>query len=587
MLIKKDSSTFNIRSTEFRLSFLLFIVLWVYLIIRANYVFYIFDEIFTKWNYMVHWNPFPNQGIVDANNHFLLSLVGGFFTRLFHSDSMFVIRLGSLLAFPVYFWSIFGLKNHFRQKWNFYAFLIALTTTSFLIEFFSMARGYGLALAFLMLALQQMMSYINSDRKRALIGSLFGWLLAVYASLTLLPIALIAIFYLCVYTLKRKFYFGVLPIAITIIPFYYLINYSFTLKDMGKLYYGGALGFFSNTVHSLTKYLWHLQNNWFDAILVLIACFILFVTLKRLWVNKNLFDPKLIFSFFLFIAIASILGQHWLLGVNYPEDRTAIYLIVFFFGGLFFALDEFSNSKWGGLISIGLSLIFFAFTMNFSHTMLFVTEHLDQEIVKNIPLRVNGTPPTIAGKWNMESELTRKLDLPFRVYQNFENPYDTLVDYVVVIPERRQDLVDLYDVIHLDKISGQALMKRKKFLNRSKITEVSHQIIDQAEFQTFYISTMKEPLVIRCTGKFEEMTKEKEIFIVFSSQDSLSGQQYTYEVVPMVRNKKINNAGELAFDFSYAMNALDGANSFAVYLWNQNREELHGKIKLEVYALDE
>ena len=583
----ETKSRFDLRSTEFRLTLILFLVLWIYLIIRANTVFYIFDEIFTKWNYIVRWNPFPNQGIIDANNHFLLSLLGGFFTRLFSSDAMLVVRLGSVLAFPVYFWSIYGLKKHFRQKWNFYAFLIVLTTTSFLIEFFAMARGYGLALAFLMLALQQMLSYFHSDRKRALIGSLLGWLLAVYASLTLLPIALIAIFYLLIFTLKRKFYLGILPISIAIIPFYYFITYSFALKDLGKLYYGGSDGFFSVTVHSITKYLWFLHHNLLDIALVCIACFILFVTLKRFWERKNGFDPKLIFSFFLFIAIASILGQHWLLDVNYPADRTAIALIVFFFGGLFFALDLFSNTKWVGLISIGLSLVFFAFAMNFSHSMIWETEHLDQEIVKKIPLNVKGTPPTTAGRWNMENELTLELDLPFRVYQDYDNPHDTLADFVVMIPETKPDLAALYNVVHLDKISGQALLKRKKLLNRTKKEETNHRVLSAAEFQIMHKSDLNGPMLLRCSGKLDQMTEQKDIFIVFSSEDSLTKQQFTYEQISVIRNKKISKSGEIHFDFSYALNALDGANSYAALIWNQNLEELGGEIKLELYELHE
>ena len=579
--------SFNFRSAEFRFGLIVFSLLSAYLAVRSNSVFWIFDEIFTKWNYVVCWNPFPNQGVVDANNHFLLSLAGGFFTRLFQSDSMFVIRLGSLLAFPIYFWSIFGLRRFFRQKWNFWALLLMLTTTSFLIEFFSMARGYGLALAFLMLALQQMISYFDSNKKRALIISLFAWLLAVYASLTVLPIALIAICYLLVYVIKEKFYFGIFPITLVMVPFYFLVKYSFALKDLGKLYYGGSDGFFSSTVHSLTKYVWLHQSIWMDVGLALISCLILFVSLKRFWREKNLFDPKLIFSIFLFVSIASILGQHFLLGVNYPEDRTAISIVVFFIGALCFALDEFSIKEWIGRWLIAIALIFFVITMNFSHTMLFAYEHIDQEIVKEIPSSVNGIPPTTAGRWNMENELTRELDLPFRVYQDNSQPHDTLVDYLIATPERHPDLMSLYEVVHLDDISGKALLKRKEFLKRTKRAETTTQIVPSAEFQNLHVSNLNGPVVLRCTGHLDQMEKERDLFIVFSSEDSISKQQYTYECVPMIRNKKINKSGVLEFDFSYAMNALNGANAFAAYVWNQNGEEILGEIKLEVYTIEE
>ena len=95
-LQKKDSS-------ESLLVGALFVFLWVYLIIRANTVFYVHDEIVTKWAYMISWNPFPYQGYIDANNHFLNSLLGGLFIRLFKSDSMWVVRLPNILSFPLFF----------------------------------------------------------------------------------------------------------------------------------------------------------------------------------------------------------------------------------------------------------------------------------------------------------------------------------------------------------------------------------------------------------------------------------------------------------------------------------------------------
>ena len=578
---------FNFRSTEFRLTILLFLLLWVYLIVRAFTVFYIHDEIVTKWSYVVHWNPFPNQGDLDANNHFLLSFLAGSFTRLFNSDSMFLIRLGSVLAFPIYFWSIFRLKYLFEQKWNFYALLIVLTTSSFLIEYFALARGYGLGLAFLVFSLQQMICYFDSNSKKALIGSLIGWVLTIYASLTLLPITLIAVFFLLIYTVRKKFYFWIIPILLMIIPLGYFVEYSFTLKELGKLYYGGEEGFFYSTIHSLTQYIWLVKSTWVDIALVLLTGFILFVSVRRFWKTKNIFDPKLLFSIFLFVGVASILGQNWILGINYPEDRTAMSLIVFFFAALFFALDEI-KAKWGfAAASIGVSLTFFALTMNFTHSMHFVTEHLDEELVRNIPLSVNGTPPTTAGRWNMENDLTRDLNLPLRVYQENDADHDTLVDYMVFMLDRRPDLTNLYDIVHLDKISGQSLLKRKKFLKRTKTVEFNHQVISEVEFQNLHQSELSGPIIFRCSGKLKKMTEEKDIFIVFASEDSLTRQGYTYEAVPMIRNRKITDSGEMDFDFSYAMNSLNGANRFVAYIWNPKTEELEGEIKLEVYAIDE
>lgn len=590
-------------STEFRLVFGVFVFLWLYLIIRSFTVFDLHDELVTKWSYVIHWFPFPNRGNIDANNHFFLSLLAGFFTRIFKSDSMFLLRLGSLLAFPIYFWSIYRLKFLFNQKWNFYALLITLSTTAFLIEFFGLARGYGLALAFLVFSLQQMIAYFHSNSTKTLLGSLIGWILTVYASLTFLPFALIGVGMLGLFTISKSrglrlrferrlsgaeaHVVRFIPIVIALLLLAYFVQYSFLLKELDKLYYGGTEGFFVNTVHTLTRYIWSVEIVWVDVLLVLLTGFILFATIKQYSKSKSLFDSKMIFSLFFFLAIAGIFAQRLILEVNFPEDRTALYLVIFFFGALFLSIDQLTHKKGFGIFFIGFSLTFFLLNFNFTHSIAFFQEHLDEELVTLIPKNVKGTPPTTAGRWNMENELTRQLDLPFRMYQGNDRPSDTIVDYMIYYPERRLEISDLYKVIHQDKISGLALLERKKLLSRSKVAESLSQISSEAEYQTFYSSTLNGPMVLRCSGQLDKMMKEKEIFIVFSSQDSLSGQQFSYEVAPMIRNKKINDAGELKFDFSYAMNALDGANSFAVYLWNQNREELGGRIKLEVYKIDE
>lgn len=583
----RNKRSIHLSATELCLIFAAFLFLWSYLIIRSVTVFYVHDEIVTMWSYVVHWNPFPNQGNVDANNHFLLSLLAGAFIRLFNSDSMFVMRLGSVLAFPIYFWSLFRLNFLFQQKWNFFAMLMLFSTSAFLIEFFSLARGYGLASAFLVFSLQQTALYFYLGKKRVLLGACMGWLLAVYSSLTLLPFALLGVLLLLLFTLKRRFFIWLVPILLSAAALAYFVQYSFLLKELGKLYYGGTDGFFVNTVETLTFYLWNCKSVWLNGVLTLLFCFIMFVAIRSFWKVKDVFEPSFIFSLFLFAGVVSILVQHWLFGVNFPEDRTAIYLVIFFFGALTFAIDEFTARKGMAFGLIGIAMAFFLWNFNFSHSIAFYEEHVDVELVKRIPKSVYKIPPTTSGRWNMENELTRELELPFRVYQSNDQPSDTLVDYMIFYPSKRKELLKFYNVLHQDEVSGLALLERKVFLPRTRVDAVTNLIVSKAEFQTLYSSDLIDPLILRCSGNLDQLTKEKEIFIVFSSEDSLSKQRFTYEAVPIVRNKKVTDSGEMHFDFSYALNAIKGANSFAVYIWNQKRGELQGEIKLEVYSIDD
>ena len=465
--------------------------------------------------------------------------------------------------------------------------LMLFSTSAFLIEFFGLARGYGLASAFLVFSLQQTALYFHLGKKRALLGACTGWLLAVYSSLTLLPFALLGILLLLLFTLKRRFFIWLAPVLLSAAVLVYFVQYSFLLKELGKLYYGGTDGFFVNTVETLTFYLWNCKSVWLNGVLTLLFCFIMFVAVRSFWKVKNVFEPSLIFSLFLFAGVVSILVQHWLLGVNFPEDRTAIYLVIFFFGAFTLAIDEFTARKGMAFGLIGIAMVFFLWNFNFSHSIAFYEEHVDVELVKRIPKSVYKIPPTTSGRWNMENELTRELELPFRVYQSNDQPSDTLVDYMIFYPNKRKELLPHYNVLHQDEVSGLALLERKTLLPRTRVDEVTNAIVSEAEFQTLYSSDLTDPLILRCKGKLEQLTKEKEIFIIFSSEDSLSKQRFTYEAVPIVRNKKVTDSGEMRFDFSYALNAIKGANSFAVYIWNQKMDVLQGEIKLEVYSIDD
>ncbi|MFT5777082.1 MAG: hypothetical protein ACI837_000013 [Crocinitomicaceae bacterium] len=566
----------------------LFILLWAYLIIRAFTVFFVHDEIVTKWSFMVDWNPLPDQGFVDANNHFLLSFLGGLFMRIFNSDAMIVLRLAGLLAFPIYFWSIYGLRNLFTQKANFYGMLVGLVCVAFLIEYFGLARGYGLSFAFLMAALQQTTRYLQLNNKMALVGLLVAWILAVYANLTLIPFALIGVIIALSYTWMRGTRKWSIVILLAFIPISYLVNYSFELKALGKLYYGGNEGFFATTIHSITPYLWNVKHVVVDVLLTGVTILIGFVLLRTYSKTKNWFEPRTIFPLFFLLAVGNIFAQHWFLDINYPEDRTALYIVIFFVGALFFTLDSIWKHSWFAIVySLG-TVILFCVHFNFSHSTFYYGEHIDRKMVEMIPNEVKGTPPTTGGRWSMENEMNRTLDLPLRAFQEINSEADTLVDYMIYSVERWPGIHKWYRPLYTDKISGQTLFERKHFLNRTKTDESSVAIGGKNEFQVIHETGLKSAMMLRCSGTLKKMHRyNKDVYVVFTSKDTLTGAVHTYDALSFMQNMKASSTGEIHFDFTYAMKLMPGANLFSVYVWNKKSAELDGKLKLEVYSIDD
>jgi len=564
---------------------LLFVFLWVYLFIRAYTVFYIHDEIVTKWAYMVLWNPLPYHGYIDANNHFLNSLFGGFFIRLFQSDSMLIVRLSSLLSFPLFFWSIFGLRNFFRERINFYWLLISLTCSAFIIEYFGLARGYGISIALMVFAIQQTLVFFKKVKIKHFIFSLFAWILAVSSNLTLIPFALIGLIYLSSFLWKEQLKKWIIVIILFMFPLGYAIKYSFYLKQIGKLYLGGQDGFISVTLHSLTPYLWNTENLLVDFILMILATFILFTIIWNFIQTKDFYKTNLVFSLFFVFGVGNILFQNWFLGINFPEDRAALYLVIFFFGGLCFAIDYWKN-KWLAYPFILLTLVLFGSHFNFKKSIFFYYEHFDIELLTKIPNQIKGIPPSTGERRScVDNELIREEKLPLLALQLADTPSDTLEDYIITRKEWRPDIFNLYHPIHKDKISDLILFERNVFLPRKKIKETVLQINGTNEYNNLYIEKMMKPLFLRCSGFLEDMNVFKEATLIFSAEDSINHKHIYYQGVPLTESCAIQENGKISFDFTFTMNNYIKANQVKVYFWNKKKINQKGEIKLEVYEI--
>lgn len=564
---------------------LFFLLLWTYLIIRACNVFYIHDEIVTKWTYMVNWNFLPGSGYIDANNHFLTSFFGGLFLRLFNSDAMLIIRLSSILSFPLFFWSIVGMRSFFRNRVNYYALLIGLTCTAFLLEYFAFARGYGMSFAFLVAAMLQMMKLFRTSHKAALILATIFWSLAICANLTLIPFGSAAAGLMLFFTIKNRMKFWIFIPLIVVLPLAYLVNYSFLLQDLGKLYSGGEEGFFVTTIHTLTPYIWGVKNVALDIVLVLVTLFIGFRLLQVYWKERIIFDPKTFFALFLFLAIGNILAQHLIFGINYPSDRTALYLYVFFVGALVFTIDHATKSVFYSLGYSALTLVIFLIHFNIDYSILHKWEHVDEKLVSLIPDEIRGTPPTTGGRWAMENEMNRTLGLPVRMFQVVNSEYDTLVDYMIYTSARRPDIYKWYHPVYTEKVSGQTLFERNHFLSRTKTYKLERGLYGNDEFFSIESASFSSPKLVRISGQMNELTPQSDMHFVFSTKDTVSGEQLTYEAMSLVCNSKIRHDNSIRFDFSYAFPNVKEANQFDVYLWNPEGGNLSGVIDIEVFRL--
>jgi hypothetical protein len=534
---------------------------------------------------MVSWNPWPYQGYIDANNHFLNSLIGGVFIRLFNSDAIWIVRLGNVLSFPIFFWSLVEMSRFFHRWLNSFYLLIALTCSAFVLEFFGLARGYGLSMAFMVLAILQMMLLFKFRKSWRVWGAIMAWLLTVFANLTLLPLALFSMVYIAFFVWKKLNKGLLVLVALAVLALLYLVRYALHLADLGKLYYGGQEGFFNVTVDSFLKPLWFSESIWIVPILVTVSVGLFFSLATYLYHKRDVFSERLLFSKLFFVSIISILAQHYVLGINYPEDRAALFLVIFFFGALSFDLDRF-NFKWLTFPLILLSIGLFLASINFNRFVLFEYEHFDEELITSVQDDFS-IPPTIGThrNWAMDNELTRNTAMPGYAFQLAPAVSDTLQDYIIINIERRPDLTAMYSPVYQDDISGLTLFERNKFLLRRKVAEINKSVAGKSKYTDLFNEETNQPYIMRIRGYLENMSIYRSAYVVFSTDDIESDSNIFYQAFPLVQSYPISLSGRLDFDFSMVLPTKPGVQKAKVYFWNRNEEEQKGNITLEIYQI--
>lgn len=467
-------------------AFLIGLLLTVYLVLRAVYTPVLHDEIATFFYFIQTKDFLPPGAHWDANNHLLNSFLGNVSFQLF-GDAPWALRLPNVLLYPVflmYSWKITNRIHNTTWKWSIF---LALACTTYVFEYFALCRGYGMSLGFLMASLYFVVQSIDLGSKKRLylaIGLLF---LAVAANLTLiyiyLMIALISVVIMWFMPAKNLFIkkigtasFGVISLLL-ISP---LLYFTFELKARGALYYGGD-SFIDYTIKPLLKLI--LGS---DSSISVIGSFVVFSALVIIFTAKLSYDfcKKIVDSNHLFIillvgSVAAILLSHILLGVNYPEDRTAMYLVPLYLLALGFGINQL---KWKHTGFLALPLLFFPVKFiseigvdqaRFAMEERNVQSYFDyiHHITENQDFK-----PAIGG-YATQSFCWYYMNYRAGGAQNAmlysEHP-DTICDYQIVnhTVSLSRDFKSLYKKLNKESVHDLNLYKRVKPLNRVLISSI-------------------------------------------------------------------------------------------------------------------
>ena len=326
-------------------------LLLAYTSYRAHALSFTHDE---SLSYLFHVSRSYQSILFDAgtaNNHLLNTALMKLFGELFGSHP-FSLRLPNLIGHGIYLvFSCLWLRL-FGRPFVLVAGFLALNLNPYLLDFFSLARGYGLSLALLMASLYFMGRTLRSGDLRLERASLIAAALAVLANYTLLNVylALLGVFNVAAlgralanrsqepglaFLLRRNLPAAIVSSLLAGLIFSPLAQ----LAGGGQLYFGGTQGFWRDTVASLVDrslYDWSAAREIAQALglasVVLISAASALLIAKRLrsQPHETLSSPLVAACLLLLLAVLSTVVQHHWLDTRYLAGRTALFLLPLF-----------------------------------------------------------------------------------------------------------------------------------------------------------------------------------------------------------------------------------------------------------------
>lgn len=348
---------------------------------RAAVVAFTYDESWTfnafakaEWG-RTFWNLDP-----VANNHILHSLLMKVSWILFGS-SEYSLRIPVLIAHFLFLIISSKLVKRYFPKYAIWLFL-ALNLQPYLLDYFVTARGYSLAITFMLIAYYFVLKYWEHQQTKSLLWIGFFVSLSVWANfsyllvfLSIIGISIGSIIY------KRKssfshfislFLFPIIILTILYGPF-------LRLMDKGEFFYGGFDNFYTDTVLSLSKrMLYDVTDNpfilsIFPGIIFLFMSIGIWQIVKRWKSNTQEKLDRLFLHFLIFLGpiLGSVLLHHFF-GKPYLIERTALFILPLSFLILFGVLENLNlNLKFPFANKALLSGLFLFSVLNFIQSINF------------------------------------------------------------------------------------------------------------------------------------------------------------------------------------------------------------------------
>ena len=317
--------------------YLVILACFIYILVRAIKIPITHDEAGTilnfstqsVWDIISYKDPIPN-------NHLLNTLLIKFSTGLFGMNEL-SCRLPNLVGGVLYLLGSFRLSFLlFRTPVLRLCFLILMIANPFVIEFFALARGYGLSVGFMLVSIY----FLLQRKEKNLYTSILLAAIAVYTNLTqlnyLAPLIILVIYL----AIKQHFFksnFILITAGILLLLGVMLAVPVYKMVKTDQFIYWGNTGFWNETFLPLLKSSIQGEgyfSQWTVQIFIALICFSVFFTIIKSWhgwsSKKDNFSDALLLNCIFFGALLYNIMQHYLFNIPFLNARTSIFFYPLF-----------------------------------------------------------------------------------------------------------------------------------------------------------------------------------------------------------------------------------------------------------------
>ena len=365
------------------LPFALGVVILFILIIKAIRMQVTCDEAYTVQTLAPQpvWDLISYKDSYTNNHIFNTLLVKGLFSLFGMNHSL--ARVPNIAAFILYFYFIYRFsKSYISEGWVSLMFIVVMICNPYLLDFFALARGYGLAIGLMMGSIYFAARYLLDGNSKSLPLSILMAILSVYAQFAMLHFylglnLLLVVFQLIHYSSNKNikpllYGLGIQAAGLAVLISLIYLPITAILRDNQIAYYGTD-GFWQDTLSSLIFNSVYAQGYFSGATLnifkgltlflfLLVAFYFLWLFVKKEIVNSENTYPS-VFAALLFICTTlSVILQFHLLGNQYVQNRTALFFYPLL--AMLMPIVAVWSFQYRKKLGVTVSVIFIVFSLN-------------------------------------------------------------------------------------------------------------------------------------------------------------------------------------------------------------------------------